>query len=692
MAKKTDPKGEGPQHERALSRRDFLKTGAVAGAAVAVTGRAASAQVRQDIVWNYEADVVVIGGGCMGLPTAIRVRDQGGTVIVVDQNFDLGGKMLHSGGQVSFGGGDPLQLRDIAGESDPEGFIKVPPLETPEELTEDQELLFRDHTDWSVVDAAAQAPYRYNERDLHWGYAQNAQATRTFLMENYVRFGRINGTHGNGGMSRARRATSFLMEGPTTDIKAGTITPYDAGEEGANPHGSHFAPRFMGDGSTFVAPGARLNGAALSRCLEFSAREKGIQFMLNQHMDEVIREQQFSGRVLGIRTSYSPRLHPETGERLESLWQNGNVDERGEVVYIRARRAVVIAAGGHGNNPQFSSMMYPAWREPAFTSSGWALLGPRGQDASGIIAGLRIGANLAGMQQNLSYGSTFHFPGTLATRDSYTTMYPGHPTFVFRGSTGIMVGQDAYQHLIAVNQVGKRFFNEIQVTDRPGGAAYPAGPGKGQPRSGLEHVPCDWRNCSVENIRATYSDPNGLHAALAMNEGSKEPDFFSGPIWTIFDRAAVERDGWNIEFPYTSPTNGYFFMADTIEELAQKIEAGHEFQRVPITYLAETVAKWNGYVDAGLDPEFGRGADAPMYRIDTPPFYAAALNPVWHDNYGGLRVNGRCQVLDMEGQPIPSLYSGGESSGGGNQHGLGRALVHGYIAGTNVVEEPAWEV
>ena len=33
------------------------------------------------------------------------------------------------------------------------------------------------------------------------------------------------------------------------------------------------------------------------------------------------------------------------------------------------------------------------------------------------------------------------------------------------------------------------------------------------------------------------------------------------------------------------------------------------------------------------------------------------------------------------------LYAGGESSGGGNQHGLGRALVHGYIAGTNAARE-----
>jgi len=121
--------------------------------------------------------------------------------------------------------------------------------------------------------------------------------------------------------------------------------------------------------------------------------------------------------------------------------------------------------------------------------------------------------------------------------------------------------------------------------------------------------------------------------------------------------------------------------------LAVKIHADHEFQRVPLSYLAETVAKWNSYVDKGNDPEFARGSDAPMHKIDKPPFYAATLYPVWHDSYGGLRINGRAQVIDMQGEPIPGLYAGGESSGGGNQHGLGRALVHGYIAGTNAAKE-----
>jgi hypothetical protein len=332
-------------------------------------------------------------------------------------------------------------------------------------------------------------------------------------------------------------------------------------------------------------------------------------------------------------------------------------------------------------------MFYPAWKEPAFTSRGFALLCPGGQDGSGIIAGMRIGATLAGMHQNLTYDGTFHIPGKLATRDPYTDMLPGHPTFPFRGSTGLELSPNRFQHLIAVNQVGKRFFNELDVIVRRAGAAFPAGPDKGQPRSGIDHVPCDWRNASIENIRATYNEPNSIHAAMAINEGSEAPDYLSGPLWTIFDRAAVERDHWDINPPFVSRTNGYFFEADTIEELAQKIYEGHEFQRVPMRHLAETVAQWNSYVDQGEDPEFGRGPDAPMYKIDTPPFYAATLNPVWHDSYGGLRINGRAQVVDLQGDIIPGLYSGGEASGGGMQHGLGRAHVHGFIAGTNAAQE-----
>ena len=691
---KDERRNPGRRDESGVSRRDFVKSGAAVGigAAALLDSEGAPAQQASTgaaaIQWDYEADVVIAGGGCAGLTAAIRARDLGASVLVIDQNFDLGGRMLHSGSFISLGGGDPIQQRDMKGESDADGYVTVPPLENPDELDDDIDLLFTDITDWSVLDIKAQNPYRYNERELVRAWAENCPATRQFLMDNYVRFSRINGTHGGGGLSRARGARCIFVLGDKTDMKAGTITAEDAGLSDPE-RTSAFAPVQMYGASPFAGPNTVANGVALSRPLEFSAREKGVEFMLHRCFDELIREEPFAGRILGIRAHYSPRMHPETGERLESYWDNGNIDERREVLHIRARRAVILASGGHAGNPEVRGMFYPAMREPAFPTSGMALQGPSGQDASALTAGLRVGANLAGMQQNISYSTTFHITTRLGTRDAYTTMMPGHPTFGYRGSAGLDVGTAGFEEIIAVNQVGKRFFNEVRLPVRPGLNRYP-GDG-GAPGRGLDHKPLDWRNCRKEWVRQMYGYDHGLDAALAMNEGSEPPHYYSGPLWAIFDQAAVERNEWKLRYPYVAD-NGYFFTADTIEELAAKIQAGHEFQRVPLKYLAETVATWNGYVDAGADPEFERETEAPMHAIATPPFHALAIMVIWHDSYGGLRVNGRQQVIDMQGEAIPGLYAGGEAVGGFNKHGLGKGHVHGYIAGTEAAKDTDTDV
>src|SRR3989449_9443381 len=158
MAKKrdSDQKERKLQDKKAVSRRDFVKKGATGvGAAVLSMSGTALAQVSpaQAIQWTYEADVVIIGAGGTGLPAAIRARDLGASVIIVDQNFDPGGKMLHSGGQISLGGGDPLQLRDISGESDRGGVGTAPRQHKGEGLNGDVDFPFKGPTHWSGVDA-----------------------------------------------------------------------------------------------------------------------------------------------------------------------------------------------------------------------------------------------------------------------------------------------------------------------------------------------------------------------------------------------------------------------------------------------------------------------------------------------------------------------------------------------------------
>jgi fumarate reductase flavoprotein subunit len=175
-----------------------------------------------------------------------------------------------------------------------------------------------------------------------------------------------------------------------------------------------------------------------------------------------------------------------------------------------------------------------------------------------------------------------------------------------------------------------------------------------------------------------------VDAALAINEGSRAPDFASGPVWAIFDSAAVARGRWQIRYPYIAePPDGYFHKADTLAELAKKV-IGHPHQKMPLKHLEQTVARYNALADKGMDEDFEKPA---LHRIDTPPFYAASAGIRVNDSYGGLRINGKAQVVDTQGQVIPGLYAGGEASGGGAQHGIGRASVHGYIAGTNAAQE-----
>jgi predicted oxidoreductase len=108
---------------------------------------------------------------------------------------------------------------------------------------------------------------------------------------------------------------------------------------------------------------------------------------------------------------------------------------------------------------------------------------------------------------------------------------------------------------------------------------------------------------------------------------------------------------------------------------------------MPPANLEQTVARYNSFVDSGTDEDFGK--PKPMYKIAKAPFYAAWSTPVIHDTRAGLRINANCQVVDMKGEVIPSLYCGGETAGGFSMHGLARCLCQGYIAGHRAHAEKA---
>jgi succinate dehydrogenase/fumarate reductase flavoprotein subunit len=147
----------------------------------------------------------------------------------------------------------------------------------------------------------------------------------------------------------------------------------------------------------------------------------------------------------------------------------------------------------------------------------------------------------------------------------------------------------------------------------------------------------------------------------------------------------VTREGWKVTAPYIDEAQGYFFSADTVTELAAKIVNKFQKKPMPPSALQDTVTRYNSFVDAGKDADFGKAA--PKYKIQAPPFYAAWATPVIHDTRSGLRINAKCQVVDLSGDVIPGLYCGGESAGGFSLHGLARCAVQGRIAGRNAAAE-----
>ena len=508
-------------------------------------------------------------------------------------------------------------------------------------IEDSPDIVFSDLTDWSIVQPNGSPDYRYNDRALMRAFADHCAPTFEFLLANGVEFtDKAPDNHGASttGNSAPRENHSFWTKG------AGLESPNAAA------------------------------GTGVIRPLEASARAKGVRFLLNYKMTRLMRAAsigQIPGRVIGLTAQYTPRIMPGATTPLQGFRSEGNIESFQETVKLRARKGVIIATGGSTSDIHFRRMFDPRLT-PVIQVGGEPY---SYQDASGELAAMGVGASLWGLaNQTLENGATMRTQRALATKYNYTTWKLESPIFPLVRATGFNVKD--WQDVILVNQVGKRFYDETKGDVPHGNLGGQITP----------YAPNDYRN--AENVKFTPTKYNFTHAALAMNEYSEPPDYCAGPVWAIFDAEATQREGWKVVPPYVDP-DGYFFSGNTVAELAAKIE--NEYQAKPMrgATLQATVERYNSMVDRGEDIDFGK--PSPKYKIQTPPFYAAWGTLVVHDTRAGLRINAKCQVIDMKGEVIPGLYCAGESAGGFNQHGMGRCATQGFIAGINVAAEPRQE-
>ncbi|MEQ2443752.1 FAD-dependent oxidoreductase [Pseudoflavonifractor sp. CLA-AP-H29] len=130
-----------------------------------------------------------------------------------------------------------------------------------------------------------------------------------------------------------------------------------------------------------------------------------------------------------------------------------------------------------------------------------------------------------------------------------------------------------------------------------------------------------------------------------------------------------------------------FAHADTLEDLAAIVN-------IPAGALTDTVERYNGFVAAGEDADFGRKVTTAM---GDGPYYAVEMNLRYYATLGGLRINNSMQVLDTDGQPIQGLYAAGEVVGGvvGDIYATGSlfgwAMTSGHNAGLAVTGNTVFE-
>lgn len=169
--------------------------------------------------------------------------------------------------------------------------------------------------------------------------------------------------------------------------------------------------------------------------------------------------------------------------------------------------------------------------------------------------------------------------------------------------------------------------------------------------------------------------------------------FINLPAYMIFDDRHRQRYSVAGGQP-GAPVPDWIPRATTLADLAKAID-------VDPAGLESTVTRFNGFVAAGDDPDFGRGrsafsrstagdgkrtGNAQLGALDTPPYYAIRLH-VGGMVSAGLLTNNHGEVMHVRGHPIAGLYACGNTAapadtGVGYQGGasIGSAVFFGYLA------------
>ncbi len=295
----------------------------------------------------------------------------------------------------------------------------------------------------------------------------------------------------------------------------------------------------------------------------------------------------------------------------------------GNYTRINASKGVIIATGCYGSNEE----MRKAFAPYSLRADASIYFPTKSNTGDGHIMAMQIGGV---MQKNDNHAATVH----------------------------LEAGAGSYGFL-HVNGNGRRFMNEDVNTQS--------------------------KSCSKElqphGIAWTIYDDNWTNDVKSQVDANLAGGLFYGQMWQPWG------SGWNVQVEKDTQAqhikDGKVFVANTIEELAQKIG-------VPPEALKKTVDRYNELVAKGHDDDFGKRKEL-LTPIVKAPFYAGRLVSSLLAMSGGLHTDPTLQVLDANDDPIPGLFVCGAAAGDyfgsgdypticpGMNHG--RALTFGRLAG-----------
>lgn len=313
--------------------------------------------------WDAEADVVIVGFGGAGACAAIEAADRGADVLVVDR-FDGGGATAISGGVVYAGGGTVYQ-KEAGFDDSVQAMLGYLRLETGD----------------AVADRTLERFCADSVRNLEW------------LAEQGVPF--------EGSM--APRKTSY----PTNDYYL-----YYSGSEAVPPFRDAAPPAPRGH----RAKGRGTSGKVLFAALRQAVRRREIRVWRQTTAVGLIIDDE--GRVIGLECREIPRkaVAARSAHRWLSRWNRklniyyrpaGKLMDRpirrleaehGVTRRLRARRGVILAAGGFVFNRKMLAEYAPDYR-------GGSSLGTIADDGSGI----RLGQSAGGVTARMHRVSAWRF-------------------------------------------------------------------------------------------------------------------------------------------------------------------------------------------------------------------------------------------------------------------------------------------